>query len=70
MICDRCGKETLSHTMSYFNTDAICMACDKAERAHPAFGHAREAELEAVKRGDYNFRGVGLPADMRRKVES
>lgn len=63
-ICDRCGKETRSTTMSYFNEDIICPTCDKAEREHPAFEEARQAELEQVKAGNYNFRGVGKPHDL------
>lgn len=66
MTCDRCGTETSFSTGSYFNTDQICMACDKAEREHPQFEQARAAELEAVKSGDYNYGGIGLPADLRR----
>jgi len=65
MTCDRCGKETISSTMSYFNTDTICPECDDRERAHPLFQEARDAELEACKRGDFNFIGIGLPFDLR-----
>lgn len=66
MICDRCGKESSFSTGSYFDTSQVCMECDKAEREHPDFEKARAVELEHVKRGDFNFRGVGLPADLRR----
>jgi hypothetical protein len=66
MICDRCGKQSISSTMSYFNTDTICPECDDRERAHPRFQEARDAELEACKRGDYNFHGIGLPAELAR----
>lgn len=64
MICDRCGKETRVHAMSYFNEDVLCRACIEKERAHPAFEEARRVEGEHVKRGEYNFRGVGKPADL------
>lgn len=63
--CDRCGAETISTTMSYFNTDIICPACDDAERAHPRFAEAREVELKHVQTGDFNFRGIGLPDDLK-----
>ena len=66
MICDRCGNDTLGHTMSYFNTDEICFGCADLERAHPEFEAARKAELEQVKAGNYNFEGVGLPRDLAR----
>lgn len=66
MICDRCGQETLSSTGSMFNTEQICLdPCAKAERAHPDYEQARRTEMEAVKSGDYNFPGIGLPADLR-----
>lgn len=65
MTCDRCGKQSSFSTGSYFNTQQICMECDKKERDHPDFARAREVELEAVKRGNYNFRGVGLPVDLQ-----
>lgn len=67
MTCDRCRKETRSSSMSYFNTDVICPDCDAEERAHPDYERAREIELEHVRNGDYNFRGVGLPHDLVRR---
>lgn len=66
MICDRCGKESVGSTGSYFNTETICFECADRERAHPDFERARRVETEAVQRGDYNFPGVGLPPDLRR----
>jgi hypothetical protein len=66
MTCDRCGKRTISATMSYFNTETICDECDARERAHPKFEEARRIENEAVRGGDYNFPGVGLPDDLKR----
>jgi hypothetical protein len=65
MTCDRCFKETGGTTGSYFNTDTICFACREKEEQHPMFEEARRVELEAVKGGNYNFRGIGLPADLR-----
>jgi hypothetical protein len=63
-ICDRCGKNTTTHTMSIFNTDEICMDCDKKERAHPLYAKAKEVEAEHVRNGDYNFKGIGKPFDL------
>lgn len=62
--CARCLKETLVTTMSKFNTDIICMECKDKERAHPKYQEASDAELRAVKSGDYNFPGVGKPDDL------
>ena len=36
-ICERCGKETNITTMSWFNTQIICMDCDKKEQKRPDF---------------------------------
>ena len=63
--CDRCGKETNITTMSYFNTQIICMECDERERKHPKFKEAQDIENEQVKRGNYNYKGIGLPSDLR-----
>ena len=62
MSCDRCGKPTNMVSVSYFNTDQCCLSCLKHEQQHPDYGIAKAAELAAVKRGDLNFPGVGLPA--------
>jgi hypothetical protein len=70
MICDRCGQETQSWTGSYFNTDTICMECDDRERAHPRFAEAKRIEKEQTLRGNYNFKGIGLPPDLRKTKEN
>lgn len=61
MICHRCGKETLSHITSMFNMDDLCMNCKAEEEQHPDYEEAKRIELAAVKRGDFNFPGVGWP---------
>lgn len=63
-ICDRCGMESLITAMSMFNTEMICVACEKKEKCHPKYQYAQEAEHAAIKSGDYNFPGVGLPNDI------
>ncbi len=65
-LCDRC-EVTLSgtvSTMSKFNTEIVCMKCKRKEEQHPDYQRASDAELEAVKRGDFNFPGVGKPSDL------
>jgi len=64
-ICRRCGTKTTITIMSIFNTDTLCMPCKDKERNHPKYEEAREADNNAVKRGDYNFPGIGLPSDLR-----
>lgn len=60
IFCKRCLHDTgMATTMSIFNTDIICMGCSDKERDHPDYKLAKDAELEACKRGDYNFPGIG-----------
>ena len=63
--CDRCGKEMNAWTMSFFNTEECCLSCIEKEQQHPEFPKAKEAEREAVKAGNMNFPGIGLPEDLR-----
>jgi len=69
--CERCGVTTTLLTMSRFNTQMICVArpdgqptCEQREKAHPAYPAAAHAELDAVRRGEWNFPGVGKPDDL------
>lgn len=62
--CDRCSSLVNGHTMSMFNVDMICMDCAKKERAHHKYEEARREEAEEVRRGNYNFRGIGKPQDL------
>lgn len=65
--CERCGRESIATTMSWFNTEMICCgpgSCDEREEQHPEFERAKQVETEAVRRGDHNFQGVGLPGDL------
>jgi len=64
MKCDRCGGDAQTSTMSRFNTETICIPCEVKEKAHPDYAEAARVELEAVKRGDYNYPGVGKPQDL------
>lgn len=63
--CQRCHKPTGTTTGSYFNEQMICLECEAKEKAHPQYEAARAAELQAVKGGNYNFPGIGLPPDLR-----
>ena len=63
MICARCKKEVNPTTMSRFNTDMICLECDEIERHHPSYSTAVRIEAREVAKGNYNFKGIGLPAD-------
>lgn len=60
--CDRCGKPlTGGRIMSKFNTDCICMDCKRKETQMAEYNSACEAEIAAVKLGERNFQGIGLP---------
>lgn len=67
MKCDRCGEDAASTIGSMFNTEMICMTCQTLEKAHPEYEAARDAEARAVKAGDFNFPGIGLPIDLKPK---
>lgn len=62
MRCARCGAATTTHSMSFFNTDDLCMDCKADEKLAPGYGSARAAEAAAVQAGNLNFAGVGLSA--------
>ena len=65
MKCDRCPKEAFSTSMSYFNTQNICDKCTEKEELHPKYAEARAVEAEEVRKGNYNYQGIGLPEDLR-----
>ena len=50
--------------MSRFNTQEICMDCVKKEKAHPNYENARTREMEEVRKGNYNYEGIGKPMDL------
>lgn len=63
--CARCGVslENEAHSMSYFNTDVCCLPCILEEEKHPMYKKAKEIENQEVAKGNYNFKGIGLPDD-------
>jgi len=63
--CERCGRETGVLIMSMFDTSNICLNCKKREEKHPNYKKAVEADRNAIKRGNYNFRGIGKPKDLK-----
>lgn len=63
-ICHRCKKETLATIVSMFNLDKICLDCQEKERSHPKFEEAQEKEGEEVRKGNFNFPGIGKPPDL------
>ena len=66
--CARCNTDlrTVPSTVSKFSTEWVCMDCKAREVAHPLYPAADRAELEAVRRGDFNYPGIGTPPELYR----
>jgi hypothetical protein len=50
--------------MSMFNTDLICIPCSRKEESHQDYEKARKADLAEIRKGNYNFPGIGKPEDL------
>ncbi len=60
--CDRCGKDLKGgRIMSMFNEDCICMECKDKETRYKDYEKAREKEIEEVRKGNYNYKGIRNP---------
>ncbi len=58
--CDRChGSLDGGRTMSMFNEDCICMECKYKETQRDDYGDSVAADHEQIRRGNYNFKGIG-----------
>jgi len=53
--CQRCNKETNTYTYSWYNDQRICCACRKSETERKDYADCRKAELEALRKGNYNY---------------
>ena len=63
--CQRCTKKTHGiTTMSMFNNDILCMPCKNKETAHPLYGEAVDMDNNAIRNGNFNFEGIGLPNEL------
>lgn len=62
--CSRCGGPLKVRSMSRMNEDVLCLNCMDAEKAHPNYQEAVEAELEQVKAGNYNYPGLFAGRDI------
>jgi len=62
--CDRCKDSTNVTRMSMFNRDILCPSCIDLERKHPDFAKAHDADRAEMKMGNFNFEGIGKPADL------
>ena len=57
--CDRCKKKTDVTIMSMFNTEILCQDCKDAEKKDPNYQKAVEADIAEIKKGNFNFEGIG-----------
>ena len=58
--CDRCGKYLKNgRIMSMFNEDCICMECKEKETKDKNYEKARDKEMEEVRKGNLNYKGIG-----------
>jgi len=57
--CQCCGVKTSMYSMSWFDERLICTDCSERETEHPRYDEAKEAELNAVRSGNFNFKGIG-----------
>ena len=51
-----------------FNTEMICPKCKSVESKHPKYEEARDAEVQEIRKGNFNFEGIGLPKDLKPEV--
>lgn len=59
--CDRCGGSLKDgRIMSMFNEECICLKCKEEERKRADYKKAQDAEIAEVKKGNRNFKGIGL----------
>lgn len=58
--CERCGKDSGCYIMSMFNTQMICLDCKAKEEQREDYQKAVEEEAKSIKRGDYNYKGIGF----------
>jgi hypothetical protein len=64
VTCNRCKSTVNGHTMSMFNTETICLPCARIEEQHPKYDDARLADLNEIRKGNFNFEGIGKPEDL------
>lgn len=58
--CDRCSKPTNGTTiMSMYNEDVICLDCKEEEKKREDYDKAVKADIDEIKKGNYNFKGIG-----------
>ena len=60
--CDRCGQALNGvRMMSMYNEDCLCMERSEKERKRSDYKAAVEADHAEIRKGNYNFKGIGYP---------
>ncbi len=62
--CQRCFKDANCLIMSMFNTDMICIKCSEKEKGHPNYDKAVQEDIEQIKKGNYNYKGIDKPTNL------
>lgn len=57
--CDRCHAKLTARIMSMYNDDVLCPECQGKEAQRSDYLEALQADRDAIKRGDFNFPGIG-----------
>ena len=60
--CDRCHAKLTARIMSMYNDDVLCPECQEKEAQRSDYLEALQADCDAIKRGDFNFPGIGWKA--------
>lgn len=59
--CDRCRKPLNGcRIQSMYNSAVLCMECHDKETQRSDYQDAVQADRDAIRRGNYNFPGIGL----------
>jgi len=59
--CDRCGGSLDGgRILSMYNEDVICLECKRKETERDDYIEAVEADHREIRKGNYNFKGIGL----------
>lgn len=69
MNCTRCNQSNKKLLfLSVFNDEQICVSCKEKEEKHPMYKNALEAYNQAEKNEQYNFKGIGLPKELKNSL--
>lgn len=65
MTCERCQKNNAKLLfLSVFNEQQICLSCKEKEEQHRDYKKALLEIQKEEKKGNYEFKGIGLPEDL------